>query len=402
MNEIGRGGMGIIFLAEKDNEGVKDTIVLKTIKTHSKEHEDRLKQEANVATGLRHENIVKTYGLESIQVSLLPESFRREIDSLPRARVYRHYDHFSPISRMGGKKYHRQRLLTPRRHHRVDKHEKKLFFIAMDYIQGLNANTLNYQHIEKGLLLPCPLIGFIISRICRALAYAHQFIIHRDISPENILINTQGVCKLSDFGVAAQTQAELELLAGKLGYMSPEHIGQKGIDARTDIFSLGQVAYELLTGIMLYDPPWEASFDDRKNFVLKEMKKDIIPPHHIRTDVPEILSSIVMKMLAKDKTRRYQNMYDVGDVIEQKYIYAKGFGPTNNSLASYIEIFYSDFKEYDEEQLRQLNFLTGPSGKLVLKRKVRPDSYTPEGLEFISSRPDSFLGQVLSKQMQSS
>ena len=81
LSEIGRGGMGIVLLAEKDCEGVADLVALKTIRTKSADHEKRLKEEANLATGLRHENIVKTYGLESIPYSQLPPEFLREYAS---------------------------------------------------------------------------------------------------------------------------------------------------------------------------------------------------------------------------------------------------------------------------------------------------------------------------------
>ncbi|MFH1227787.1 MAG: serine/threonine-protein kinase [Planctomycetota bacterium] len=397
IEEIGRGGMGIVFLAEKHTEDVNDYVVLKTVKTLSKEHEARLKQEANVATMLRHENIVKTYGMESVPLSVLPDSFRQEIDSLTAGPAQRHYNHFSPAGRLLPG---RQRIQAAsgriQQSHKPD--SRKLYFIAMDYVQGPDLQTLYNDHIKNHLLVPCELIGFIISRICRALGYAHQYIIHRDISPGNILINNHGVCKLSDFGVAAQTQEEMQRFAGKLAYMSPEQIRQEGIDIRTDIFSLGLIAYELITGIHPYNYPKKLSFEEQRNWVIDRMDKEIIPPHHFRNDVPEPLSLIVMKMLAKDRDKRYQNMVDVGDVLEQKYIYAQGFGPTNNSLAAYMDIFYSDFKEYKKEQLRQLNFLKGEDGKIVLTRKIRPRYYTPEALEFIKSMPETRLSYSLDSQ----
>ncbi|MFA5793961.1 MAG: serine/threonine-protein kinase [Candidatus Brocadiia bacterium] len=398
VDEIGRGGMGIVFLAEKHTEGVNDYVVLKTVKTLSKEHESRLKHEANIATMLRHENIVKTYGMESLPVSSLPPSFRGEIDSLSagQPKDQRRYNHFSPIGQMLNRK--QPVLSTHKIHPSHAPDNRKLYFIAMDYVQGPDLQTLYSDHLEKHLLIPCELTGFIISRICRALGYAHQYIIHRDISPGNILINNHGVCKLSDFGVAAQTQEEMKFFAGKLAYMSPEQIKQEGIDTRTDIFSLGLVAYELITGIHPYTYPRRLSFEEQRNWVIDQMSREIIPPHQFRTDIPESLSLIIMKMLAKDKNKRYQNMIDVGDVLEQKYLYAQGFGPTNNSLSAYIDIFYSDFKEYKNEQLRQLNFLKGEDGNLVLTRNIRHRYYTPEGLEFIKSIPETRLSYSLSSQ----
>src|SRR5579864_7646151 len=82
--------MGIVLLAEKNSEGVPDLVALKTIRTHSTDHETRLKQEANIATGLRHENIVKTYGLEAIPYSQLPPEFLQEFDHLSYEEAKRH------------------------------------------------------------------------------------------------------------------------------------------------------------------------------------------------------------------------------------------------------------------------------------------------------------------------
>ncbi|MDI6733296.1 MAG: serine/threonine-protein kinase [Planctomycetota bacterium] len=369
LEEIGRGGMGIVFLSEKDNEGVKDSVVLKSIRTLSKKHEERLRQEANIATCLRHENIVKTYGLESIPFRILPLEFIKELEGLSFNRERVRYNRFSLIRRLMSITFYKK-LIFPRSRTETHKSDKKLFFIAMDYIQGTNLRTLHDQHRNSGLLLPCPLAGFIISRMARALSYAHQYIVHRDVSPENILINDQGVCKLSDFGVAAADEEEMKSFAGKLSFMAPEQIRHQPIDARADIFALGLVAYEIVTGIRLYETPLNLSFNEQRKYIIKKMDEQIIPPHQISSDVPEIFSQIIMKMLVKDKDKRFQNMFDVGDTLEQKYIYARGFGPTNNSLQAYIEIFRKDFKEYNQEQLRQLNFLKNQEGKLFLTRHI--------------------------------
>lgn len=368
LEEIGRGGMGIVFLAEKDNEGVKDYIVLKSIKTLSKEHEDRLRHEANIATGLRHENIIKTYGLEAIPFSALPESFIKELQGLSFDRTKIYYNQNSPIARIMGTKFYNKKILLNNTRVENVYGDKKLMLISMDYIHGTDLRTLHWRHQKRSLLLPCPLAGFIISRMCRALGYAHQYIVHRDISPENILINDQGNCKLTDFGVAAVTADEMKLFAGKLSYMSPEQIRQQQIDARTDIYALGLVAYEIVTGICLYETPPGLSFKEQKDYIIGKMEEEILPPHKAYPDVPEIFSQIIMKMLAKDPDKRFQSMFNVGDMLEQKYIYAHGFGPTSNSLAAYMEIFNNEFKQYNQEQLRQLNFLKNQDGKVLLTR----------------------------------
>lgn len=400
VQEIGRGGMGIVFLAEKDNEGVKDFVVLKTLKTLSKEHEDRLRREANIATGLRHENIVKTYGLEAVPFSHLPGEFVKEIDSLSFENADRRFS--SRVVRKDSAAHGVAGAVLSGHHLKIEKHkldEKRLMLISMDYVEGTDLRSLHREHVLKSLLLPCPIAAFIISRMCRALSYAHQYIVHRDISPENILVNLQGVSKLSDFGVAATNEEEMKLFAGKLCYMSPEQINKEQIDARSDIFSLGLVAYEIITGFNPYTTPPGMQYEDQKIYIKKLMQAEIMPPMAVRSDVPEPLSKIVAKMLACDREQRYQRIEDASNDFEQKYLYASGFGPTNNSLAAYLDIFESGFKNYTQDQLKQLKFLKDEeSGKIKLGRKISYSYYTKEGLKLLSEKDWTRVFQVLAKE----
>jgi serine/threonine protein kinase len=377
VGEIGRGGMGIVLLAEKNSEGVADLVALKTIRTKSADHEMRLKQEANIATGLRHENIVKTYGLEAIPYGQLPAEFLQEFDKLSfeDARRSAVLGRAVPGGRFGDEKT-RMRIVPQ------STTEQKLYLMVMDYIEGTDVRTFQNEHFKRDLLLPVPLAAFIVSRVARSLAYAHQTIIHRDISPENLLLNTQGVVKLSDFGVAVEHKEQG--LIGKISYMSPEQIAGEAVDARTDIYSLGLVLYMLLTGIFLQKVPFRLAPADRVEYVRKLLGRAILPPHKVRTDVPEAISEICMKMLAPDRAKRFPRAETVARDLEQKYLYAKGFGPTNNSLQAYLEIFDGQFKETTPEQLQQLPFLHGE-----LQRPTASLYYSPEGraaLEEVRSR----------------
>lgn len=370
VGEIGRGGMGIVLLAEKNSEGVVDLVALKTIRTKSGDHETRLKQEANIATGLRHENIVKTYGLESIPYRQLPPEFLQEFDRLSFEDAKRHAIRAGQVS--GG------RLGDGRTKVRIapgTSADQKLYLMVMDYIEGTDVRTFQNEHHKRDLLLPVPLAGFIVSRIARSLAYAHQTIIHRDISPENLLLNLQGVAKLSDFGVAVDHKEGG--LIGKVSYMSPEQIGGEVADLRTDIYSLGLVLYLLLTGIPMQKVPLRMAAEERVEYARRLIERPLLPPHKVRTDVPESVSEICMKMLSRDRDKRYPRAESVARDLEQKYLYAKGFGPTNNSLQAYLEIFDAQFKEIAPEQLQQLPFLHGE-----LKRPVSHVFYTSEGKAF--------------------
>jgi serine/threonine-protein kinase len=371
VGEIGRGGMGIVLLAEKNSEGVADLVALKTIRTKSADHEMRLKTEANIATGLRHENIVKTYGMEAIPYGQLPPEFLQEFDKLSFEDARRHA--FQKASVPGG------RFGDARTRLRIAPQattEQKLYMMVMDYIEGTDVRTFANDHLKRDLLLPVMLAAFIVSRVARSLAYAHLSIIHRDISPENLLLNTQGVVKLSDFGVAVDHKEEG--LTGKISYMSPEQVAGEAVDVRTDVYSLGLVLYLLLTGIPVQKVPLKMPATERIDYARRLLSKPFLPPHKVRTDVPESISEICMKMLASDREKRFPRAETVARDLEQKYLYAKGFGPTNNSLQAYLEIFDGQFKEITPEQLQQLPFLHGE-----LKRPVANAYYTPEGRAFL-------------------
>ncbi len=414
VQEIGRGGMGIVFLAEKDCEGVMDYVVLKTIRTLSPEQVDRLKQEANIATSLRHENIVKTYGLESISYSELPENIRQAIDnyqfeqggvrkklSIPSFAQRRAILDGKPVGATG-MEHHIAPVRPPVRRlqpviHVMEKKKdpRRLYLLAMDYVEGTDLRSLHHEHIEKFTLIPCPLTAFIISRICRALAYAHDHIVHRDVTPENVLINNQGVAKLTDFGVAVTGAEAIQLFAGKLNYMSPEQVANEQLDGRSDIFSLGLVAYETLTGINLLQTPKGMPLIQQVQYLNAMFQQPFPPAHEVRKDVPEVLSAIVMKMLAVDRNQRYRNAQDVGNDLEQKYLYAAGFGPTNNSLAAYLKIFEMGWKVVSQDQMRQLAFLKGRDGRIELKRPLALADYTKAGWDWIVQRKGTALYSAL-------
>jgi len=366
LGEIGRGGMGIVFLAEKNSEGVADLVALKTIRAKSADHEARLKAEANIATGLRHENIVKTYGLEAIPYSRLPSELLREFDSLSfeNARRIR-----TARAAPGGRI---EDAGSPLRIAPAGEAEDKLFLMVMDYIEGTDLRTFQSEHLRRNLLLPSPLGAFVVSRIGRALEYAHQTIVHRDISPENLLLNTQGVVKLSDFGVAVSENAGG--ITGKIAYLSPEQIAGLAVDARTDLYSLGLVLYLLLTGVPLQKVPAKMAPADRVDTVRRILDRPFLPASRVRTDVPEALSDICMRLLERDRDKRFAGAGDAVRELEQRYLYAKGFGPTNNSLQAYLEIFDAHFKETTPEQVRQLPFLQGQ-----LQRPIAASFYSREG-----------------------
>ncbi|MBI4231076.1 MAG: serine/threonine protein kinase [Planctomycetes bacterium] len=364
VGEIGRGGMGIVFLADRDSENVQDRLVLKTVRTLSREHIDLLRKEANLATRLRHENIVKSYGMESLPLQEVAGKL-----GLGDANV---------------------RALAAEGTDRV-------YLIAMDYVEGTNLWTLHDAHLKGRLLLPVPIGAFIVSRLCRGLEYAHRWLVHRDVSPGNVLIDHEGVCKLTDFGLAVESEEAVRALAGKYAYMAPEQLRMEVLDGRSDLYATGIVAYEILTGLKPF-PIIAREMRQAMRDSLLARARTPPAPHRVRPDIPEALSAIVMKMLQNDRADRYARVGDAGDLIEQRFLYRKGFGPTNNSLAAYLRLFAQGFDKAPAGDLRQLSFFKNALGVVEPRRSCSTEDYTPEGLALAERDGDSTARSILSTQ----
>jgi serine/threonine protein kinase len=200
------------------------------------------------------------------------------------------------------------------------------YFIAMEYIRGKDLRGILKRCKEKNSKLPVALAVFIAKEVSSALSYAHRQkdgmgrslnIIHRDVSPQNILISYEGEVKVVDFGIAkagTHSKTITGVLKGKLSYMSPEQAWGKPIDHRSDIFSLGIVLYEMLTGERLFKGNTEINTLER----VREAKVETFPSS-INADLPSELDVKVLKALAKEVTDRYQDASalesDLGDTL---------------------------------------------------------------------------------------
>lgn len=223
-----------------------------------------------------------------------------------------------------------------------------LYYIAMEYIEGVNLQEFMNRHFDLNLKVPVEIATFIISRVCRALEYAHRKtdkngnllgVVHRDVSPKNIMISTEGVVKLTDFGIAKAANLmrnqEGDVLMGKAQYMSPEQAQYMQTDKRSDIFSLGIVAYELMTGQSLFGSDKTAVI--LENVVYKEVGK----PRTINPDLPEEVERILLKALERDVNKRYQDAGRMGYELEY-YMYHNRFGPTNVTLEKYMNRLFPE------------------------------------------------------------
>jgi serine/threonine-protein kinase len=197
-------------------------------------------------------------------------------------------------------------------------------FIAMEFIDGRDVQAI----IDRGLKVRQPFSPAIAARIvadaCTALDYAHNFtnkagthiqLVHRDVSPQNILVSKDGIVKLVDFGVAKAAtsthKTQTGAVKGKLSYMSPEQISGKMVDARSDIFALGIVLYELVTGRRPFGHESELL---AITAILNEQPQR---PCEIIHTVPAELEAIIFKALEKDPAIRFQSASEMQLALEQ-------------------------------------------------------------------------------------
>ncbi len=190
-----------------------------------------------------------------------------------------------------------------------EKHEDT-YYLAMEYVRGCTLWDLRKKCKEQLEPMPAVLVAHIGSEVARGLHYAHRlkvngeplFLVHRDVTPHNVLISFDGAVKLTDFGIAkaGNKLTSPGMLKGKFAYMSPEQSRGENVDARTDVFALGIVLWEMLTGGRLFD-------GDSELAVLRAVQQSVIPhPSRMNPDVPEELGDVVMKALERELEARYQ------------------------------------------------------------------------------------------------
>ncbi len=241
--------------------------------------------------------------------------------------------------------------------------EGDAYYIAMEYVHGKDLRAIFDRCREMGQPMPIAQACFIVMKVCEGLDYAHNKrdpsgrelgLVHRDISPQNILISYEGEVKIIDFGIAkavgrvSKTQAGI--LKGKFGYMSPEQVRGLPLDRRSDVFSVGIVLYELLTGERLF--VGESDFSTLE----KVRNVEILPPSTYNRRIPEELERIVLKALAKDVEDRYQTAIDLHDEL-QAFMYSAGEFYSSKDLANWMKrVFAREIEEESRKLKEELAF----------------------------------------------
>jgi len=295
LDKIGTGGMAELFLAKQTGlSGFEKVVAIKRILPHltqGSEFVTMFINEAKLAALLTHQNIVQIFDLGSVD---------------------------------------------------------QCYYIAMEYIMGKDLRTVVNQGKAKKMPLSIGDALLIVSKICSALDYAHRkkdlngndlHLVHRDISPQNILVSYEGEVKLVDFGIAKAAMGGQEtktgVLKGKLAYMSPEQAWGKPVDGRTDLFALGIVLYEAVTGERLF------TGNDEISILEKVRKAEVIPPTQLNPAIPPELEAVLKKAMAKEPENRYQTASEMEMALEE-LISKKGYAFSSLSLSHYMQALFAD------------------------------------------------------------
>ncbi len=257
LGELGQGAMGIVYKAKDpliDRIVAIKTINLSMAMEEKEEYEGRFYQEAKAAGRLSHPNIVTIYD----------------------------------VGKSG-----------------------EVAYIAMEFLQGRELRDI----MNDSGSLPVDQVVDIVVQVAKGLAYAHEHdIVHRDVKPSNIMIVRDGHVKITDFGIARMASSAVRtqtgMVLGSPKYMSPEQVMGKAIDQRSDIFSLGVMLYEMLTGVAPFA-------GENVNAIMYQTLNAVpAPPNTLNQSVPEMLNFIVAKALAKSLDDRYQNAKDFADDLK--------------------------------------------------------------------------------------
>ncbi|MCS6799428.1 MAG: protein kinase [Myxococcota bacterium] len=269
LRRLGAGGMAEVFLARSTGaEGIEKLLVVKRILpafARSAKFVAMFLEEAKIATRLNHPNIVQVYAFEQ---------WRDE------------------------------------------------FLLAMEYVDGLDLGRLVAALRRRGRRMPAGVAAFVAMEVAKGLDYAHKRrdergepmdIVHRDVSPQNILLSYEGAVKVADFGIARArlVTEETGVIKGKFSYMSPEQARGQRVDARSDVYAVGVVLAELLMGRPMY--PGLQGLD-----VLERVRRgEVTPPRAVDPDVPAELDAIVRRALAYDREERYQTARSLAGELQR-------------------------------------------------------------------------------------
>ncbi|MFT3708153.1 MAG: serine/threonine-protein kinase [Archangium sp.] len=223
-------------------------------------------------------------------------------------------------------------------------------FIAMEWVDGIDLRRIAQREQEKGGFMPPGIAAWITARLCEGLFHAHSArdasgkqlgIIHRDVSPQNVMLSFRADVKLVDFGIAKATawmgRSKPGVIKGKFLYLAPEQLTTEPLDHRTDLFALGTMLYELTTG----QSPFYRTSTEAVIYAIRMEEPDA--PSTLRKGFPEPLSKIILRCLTKDRDKRYQTADEIRIALED---FIRLDAPTTRSdVQRYVSTIFGDENE---------------------------------------------------------
>ena len=299
-----QGGMGALYLAATGDRGLERLLVIKTVLPHlaDAEYVSRFRDEAKVVVRLIHGNLVPVFDAGQVEGEL---------------------------------------------------------FLAMEFIEGKDLRAMWNRCAKKAVAFPIDVAVYLIKELSRGLGYAHAFedlhLVHRDVSPPNVLVSYSGEVKLTDFGLAASS-LKLEKTApgivyGKVAYMSPEQANGQKLDGRSDVYAAAIVLWELLTGRQLFPPGKE-----KPQELLKRAKDpSILCPSKRAPRVPPSLDVICLKALSAAREDRYKDA-DAFRAALSGWLAKEAPGTDSSTVESFMHnLFEEDIENERAERAKLLS-----------------------------------------------
>lgn len=318
VDKVATGGMAEVFKAKSfSHGGFEKLLVIKRILEHLSDNQEFVEMfidEAKITVSLQHPNIVQIYDFGKIREN---------------------------------------------------------YFLSMECVEGKDVKGILRKLAQRRKLLPTEFAVYIAHEMCKGLDYAHKKvdaqgnplrIIHRDISPSNILVSYTGEVKIADFGIAKAESSAYDtkdgVLKGKFEYMSPEQASGQDLDHRSDIFSAGIILHEMLTGRRLFKTESDVK-------TLEKIKAvDVPPPGALNPAVPARLDEIVMRALGQRRDARFQDARELQQALLE-FMYPATPDLTRESLSHFMQELFS--QEIDEER-----------GRLLEGTRIASDMYAAE------------------------
>ena len=299
LSPLAQGGMGALYLAVNGDRGLERLIVVKTVLPHlaDAEYLARFRDEAKVVVKLSHGNLIPVFDAGQVDGEL---------------------------------------------------------FIAMDFVEGRDLRAVWNRCAKKQVAFPIDIAAYITKELLRGLHYAHSYpelqLVHRDVSPPNVLISFSGQVRLTDFGLASST-LKLEktapgIIYGKVAYMSPEQARGEKLDGASDQYAAAIVLWELLTGRQLFPP----GKDQPQDLVARAKNPDVMRPSKRAPRVPEELDEICVRALHSDRAERFASCDDMRIAL-QAYLAKHAPATDEMRVATFLRDLFAD--DIEREQLER-------------------------------------------------